>query len=106
VMNGYEAVVARLVHHRRAVVFLYLVAAAGLVGVLYLNLGTAIFPPTDKGQFMLRVKAPTGTRIERTEELAQEATRLIKEEVGPGNVGMTAGYVGMFPTNYPIQAIH
>jgi multidrug efflux pump subunit AcrB len=106
VMNGYEAVVARLVHYRGLLVPLYLAAAAGLVGALYLNLGTAIFPPTDKGQFMLRMKAPTGTRIERTEELAQEATRLIKDELGPGNVGMTAGYVGMFPTNYPIQAIH
>src|SRR5581483_4719559 len=106
VMNGYEAVVARIVHRRGLVVPLYLVTAAGLVGVLYLSLGTAIFPPTDKGQFMLRLKAPTGTRIERTEELTQEATRLIREELGPGNVGMTAGYVGAIPTNYPSQAIH
>jgi multidrug efflux pump subunit AcrB len=45
-------------------------------------------------------------RIERTEELTQEATRLIKEEVGAGGVDMTVGYVGMFPTNYPIQAVH
>ncbi|MDY3558098.1 efflux RND transporter permease subunit [Gemmata sp. JC673] len=106
VLDGYETVVARLVHFRYATVPLYLLAALALVALLYFNLGTAIFPPTDKGQFLLRLKAPTGTRIERTEELAQEATRLIKEEVGPENVEATVGYVGMFPTNYPIQAVH
>jgi multidrug efflux pump subunit AcrB len=106
VQARYEAVVARLVHHRRLTVVLYLAAAAGLVFAAYATLGTAIFPPTDQGQFLLRMRAPTGTRIERTEELAQEATRLIKEELGADRVAATVGYVGMFPTNYPIQAVH
>lgn len=105
-MDNYEAVVARIVYLRSITVPLYLLGAGALAALLYFTLGTAIFPPTDKGQFVLRLKAPTGTRIERTEELAQEATRLIKEEVGAGNVEATVGYVGMFPTNYPIQSIH
>ncbi|QJW93913.1 efflux RND transporter permease subunit [Frigoriglobus tundricola] len=105
-MDAYEAVVARIVYRKGLVAPGYLIAALALAALLYLNLGTAIFPPTDKGQFLLRLKAPTGTRIERTEELAQEATRLIKEEAGAGNVEATVGYIGMFPTNYPIQAIH
>ena len=41
-----------------------------------------------------------------TPVFAQEATRLIKEEMGAENVDATVGYIGMFPTNYPIQAIH
>ena len=102
-LSAYEAVVARAVHHRRAVVLLYLAAAAGLVFALYSHLGTAIFPPADKGQFVVRVKGPTGTRIERTEALAQEALRLIGDEAGAGNVAATVGYVGMIPTNYPVQ---
>lgn len=105
-LDAYEAVVARVVHLRWVVVPVYLLATGALIAGLYLTLGTSIFPPTDKGQFLLRIKAPTGTRIERTEELAQEATRLIKEEVGAGNVAATVGYIGMFPTNYPIQVVH
>jgi multidrug efflux pump subunit AcrB len=102
-LDAYERVVAWLVYHRRVVVVAYLGVALGLVFALYSYLGTAVFPPTDKGQFMIRMKGPTGTRIERTEELAQEATRLIKEELGAGNVTATVGYVGMIPTNYPVQ---
>ena len=105
-LAAYEGVVARVVHHRRIVVVAYLAGSAALVVALYTALGTAIFPPTDKGQFMLRLRGPVGTRIERTEELAQEATRLIKEELGPDRVAATVGYVGMIPTNYPIQAVH
>ena len=83
---------------------LYLPAALALAALIYLNLGTAIFPPTDKGQFMLRLKAPTGTRIERTEELALEATRLIKEELGADNVDATVGYVGTSRRVTPFRA--
>jgi multidrug efflux pump subunit AcrB len=104
--DRYEAVVARVVHHRQVAVLLYLAGAAALVAALYMTLGTAIFPPTDKGQFLLRMRAPTGTRVERTEELAQEATRLIREELGSDKVEATVGYIGMFPTNYPIQTVH
>jgi multidrug efflux pump subunit AcrB len=104
VTDLYEAVVARVVYLRYLVVPLYLAAAGAAVYLLYANLGTAVFPPTDKGQFLLRLKAPSGTRIERTEELAAEATRLIKETVGAGNVSATVGYIGTIPTNYPVQA--
>jgi multidrug efflux pump subunit AcrB len=104
-LSGYEAAVARVVHLRYLVVPGYLAGALALAALLYLGLGTSIFPPTDKGQFMLRLKAPTGTRTERTEELALEATRLIKEELGADNVEATVGYVGTLPTSYPVQGV-
>src|SRR5262249_25383108 len=105
-LNGYEAAVARVTALRWVVVPLYFASAIALAALLYLALGTAIFPPTDKGQFMLRLKAPTGTRIEWTEDLAQEAARLIKEELGPGNVEATVGYVGTLPSSYPVQGMY
>ena len=101
--DAYEAVVARLVRHRRWLVPAYLVLVGSAVVLLYSRLGTAVFPPCDQGQFLLRLKGPSGTRIERTEELAQEATRLLKEVAGPDNVTTTVGYIGMIPTNYPVQ---
>ncbi len=101
--DAYEAVAARLVHRRRWLVPAYLVLVGAADVLLYSRIGTAVFPPCDKGQFLLRLKGPSGTRIERTEELAQEATRLLKEVAGPDNVTTTVGYIGMIPTNYPVQ---
>jgi multidrug efflux pump subunit AcrB len=103
----YERLVARTIALRWVLAPVFLLAAAGGAVLLFTQLGTAIFPPADKGVFLLRMKAPTGTRIERTEELAQQALRLIEREAGgPQNVTMSVGYVGSFPTNYPIQAVH
>ena len=43
-----------------------------------------IFPDVDAGQFQLRLRAPTGTRIERTELIALRALDVIKQRGRPG----------------------
>jgi multidrug efflux pump subunit AcrB len=70
------------------------------------QLGTEIFPAVDAGQFQMRLRAPTGTRIEQTEALTQEALEFVKREVGPENVAITLGYVGVVPSSYPINAVY
>src|SRR5262249_41627795 len=65
-----------------------------------------IFPTVDEGQFQLRLRAPTGTRIERTEELAQQALEVVKDEVGADNVAISVGYVGYTPAAYPVNAVY
>ncbi|HMF14799.1 MAG TPA: efflux RND transporter permease subunit, partial [Gemmataceae bacterium] len=66
------------------------------------RLGTEIFPAVDTGQFQLRLRAPDGTRIERTEEIGKEALRFIGED----KVAVSLGYVGLIPSSYPINNIY
>ena len=47
------------------------------------GLGTELFPRVDTGQFQLRIRAPAGTRLERTEEIVRGVDQAIREEVGP-----------------------
>ncbi len=106
VTDAYGRLVTFTIRHRRAVVAGYLaVSAAVLVGAAP-RVGREIFPVVDSGQFQLRIKGPTGTRIERTEELAREAVRRIGEAVGPENLETTVGYVGVAPSSYPINAVY
>ena len=42
----------------------YVVAAGLIIWLVGGHLGTEIFPKVDAGQFQLRLRAPTGTRIE------------------------------------------
>jgi multidrug efflux pump subunit AcrB len=91
---------------RWVVVPAYLVAALLAVGLLGLMLGREIFPLVDAGQFQLRLRGPDGTRIEQTEEIVREALDFIGKEVGPENVQITLGYVGVVPVNYPINSIY
>src|SRR5262249_8993523 len=81
--------------------------AAALIATFFLGrlLGLELFPPVDAGQFQFRLRAPDGTRIEETEEIAREALDFIGKEVGPDNVEITLGYVGVVPSSYPINSI-
>jgi len=78
----------------------------GLVWLLGGRLGTEIFPTVDAGQFQLRLRAPTGTRIERTEVIAKNVLDAIKAEVGADNVEISLAFVGVQPPNFPINTIY
>ena len=62
--------------------------------------------PRGAGQFQLRLRAPTGTRIERTELIALKALDVIQDEAGPENVEITTGLIGVQPASYPINTIY
>lgn len=81
------------------------IIAIGLLVVGW-RLGTDIFPTVDTGQFQVRLRAPAGTRVERTEEMTLKALDLIKSEAGPANVAITLAFVGAQPPSYPINSIY
>jgi multidrug efflux pump subunit AcrB len=83
----------------------YIVSIGLVIWLVGGQLGREIFPAVDTGQFQLRLRAPDGTRIERTEQIAVQALDLIKEEVGADNVELSVGYVGLVPSSYPINNI-
>ncbi len=69
------------------------------------GLGTEIFPKVDSGQFQLRLRAPDGTPLEDTEELAKDVLDAIAKEIGPDNVDITVSLIGTASYNYPINSI-
>jgi multidrug efflux pump subunit AcrB len=91
---------------RWAVAAIYSVVSIGLVVLLLPRIGREIFPTVDAGQFQLRLKAPTGTRIERTEVMALKAIEVIQRAVGPENVAITTAFIGVQPPSYPINTIY
>lgn len=84
----------------------YFVICGLIVVLVGPRLGSEIFPKVDAGQFQLRMRAPTGTRIERTESLLLQTLETIKGEVGAEKVAVSLAYVGVQPSSYPINTIH
>ena len=103
IYSGYVATVVKL---RWPVAALYLAAAGLLIWVLFPRLGSELFPTVDAGQFKLRLRAATGTRIERTELIALKALEIIKKEIGEQNIDITSDFVGVQPASYPINTIY
>ena len=76
---------------------------AGLAGIsllaltLYPLLGVSFFPRTDPGQFVINVKAPSGTRVELTEEYVKQVENIIREVVPPKELQMVVSNIGITP---------
>jgi multidrug efflux pump subunit AcrB len=80
VRNGYSGLLTSLVAHRK--VFIPAFLGACLCGVFLVPwLGQDFFPDTDSGQFILHVRARTGTRIEETARLFDLVEDVIRQNI-------------------------
>jgi multidrug efflux pump subunit AcrB len=73
---------------------------------LYPFLGVALFPRTDASEFVINLKAPSGTRIEDTGALVKTVEDLVRKVVAPkdldiivSNIGVTPGFSSIYTSN-------
>ncbi len=99
----YRNYVAWVVALRWPVAGGYLLASAAALLLLLPTLGIEIFPVANPLQFRMRLRAPTGTRIERTELVALKALELIRQEAG--EIEISIGFIGTQPASYPVSTI-
>ncbi len=66
-------------------------------------LGVAFFPRTDPGQFVINVKAPSGTRIELTNDYIARVEDDIRQVIGKDDLGMIVSNIGV---NADLSAIY
>jgi multidrug efflux pump subunit AcrB len=76
--DSYAELLTRLLT-RRLIVPIAAVAVLALGTVMYLFVGRDFFPVIDGGQIQLHVRAPAGTRIERTEQIFEAVENKIRE---------------------------
>ncbi len=92
----YEHLLDRVLNHKGAVI-----AAAAILFVVSMAafplLGTELFPRTDAGQFVIQFRAPLGTRIELTEQLAARLENTIKEVIPAGELSTIVSNIGLEP---------
>jgi multidrug efflux pump subunit AcrB len=89
-----------------------LATVLGITGIFLLSLGLypligeAYFPRTDPSQFVINLKAATGTRIELTDQLVQQVEQVVRETVPTNdlkiivsNIGVTPGFSSIYTPN-------
>ncbi|HZY83918.1 MAG TPA: efflux RND transporter permease subunit, partial [Gemmataceae bacterium] len=75
--DAYAGSLRVVMHVRWVLVPVYLATAGLLIWLVGRQVGQEVFPAVDTGQFQLRLRAPTGTRIEVTEQLAVQALEAV-----------------------------
>jgi len=102
----YVRFVEAVVRRRKIVLAAYAGACAVFILFVGSRLGTEIFPTGAVGEFRLRLRAPDGTHIDKTEQIALAVLDTIRDKVGADKIAITLGYVGVVPSSYPINAVY
>ncbi len=89
-----------------------LATVLGISGIFLLSLslyplvGKSYFPRTDPGQFVINLKAPTGTRLELTDQMVAQVEQIVRAVVPPrelrilvSNIGTTPGFSSIYTPN-------
>jgi HAE1 family hydrophobic/amphiphilic exporter-1 len=94
VLNVYERMVRSAVRVPLLTVGV-LMGAFALSLLLFPLLGLSFFPRSDAGQFTINLKAPTGSRLELTNEYVAKVEDLVKRNIAPDDFRITVSNIGV-----------
>jgi len=92
----YDRAVAGILRRPALTLAGFTVAFAASLAIMPL-LGLSFFPRTDAGQFVINLKAPTGSRLSVTENEVIKVENLIRQVVQPEDLGMIVSNIGATP---------
>jgi multidrug efflux pump subunit AcrB len=95
-LNRYEMVVSRVMLRPVGSIWI-LFALFGASLLLFPLIGVSFFPKTDAGQFVVNLKAPSGTRLVDTEKEVAKVEQLIRRTVSQHDMGMIVSNIGVDP---------
>ena len=95
-LNVYEKAVQKALDFPRATVA-GVMALFLLSFLLYPFIGVSFFPRTDAGQFIINMKAPTGTRLEITNEYVKRVEDIVRQVVPAKDLSTIVSNIGVFP---------
>lgn len=103
---GYMKLIDTLLPKRKFVALAYLIGITALAVVMINVIGQDVFPKVNSSQFQLRMRAPDGTRIERTELKALAVLKEMENMVGKEHIGISSVYVGNHPALFSVSPIY
>jgi multidrug efflux pump subunit AcrB len=92
--------------NRKWIVVVYAVVACALAFLMFNIIGRDVLPKVNSGTFQVRLRAPDGTRLERTEGVTIEALHVLSDLVGRKNIEVTSAFVGQHPGQFSTSPIY
>ena len=92
--TAYVLLLSNLLTHRKQFIFGFLFFCLGSCGIFAL-LGRDLFPLVDTGEIKLHLRAPSGTRVERTAIIADEVQTVIRKVIPEKDLAGVLDNVGL-----------
>ncbi len=95
----YLAVLAWVLTNRRTVLAVF-VGVVVFTAILVPFVGRDFFPRVDAGQIKLHLRAPAGTRLEATEQVAAQTAEIVRGVIPEDEVGSIISNIGLTSERY------
>jgi multidrug efflux pump subunit AcrB len=104
--DGFLNLINKILPHRKMVVSAYLLVATGLTVLFFTTIGSDVLPTVNSSQFQIRLRAPDGTRIDRTEDKVRMVLSEIEGLVGKEKVAISSVFIGQHPSTFAVSPIY
>ena len=95
-LAGYRILVLKILRVPRTTLVVFGAAFAASLAIFPL-LDLSFFPRTDAGQFVMTIKAPSGTRLVETEKEIARVEAIVHQVVSPDDLQMVVSNIGVDP---------
>lgn len=102
----YSNLLQRLMNSKKIIVSISLVLILALVAIMYQFTGKDVLPNVNSSQFQVRITAPEGTRIEKTEEKVKAVLHQLGTLIGKDKIAISSAYVGLHPSSFAVSPIY
>lgn len=96
----------RLMPKRKLIVTVILVAVSACAFLMYSVTGKDVLPRVNSSQFQVRIKAPEGTRIEKTEQKVKAVLRELETLIGKEHIAISSTFIGQHPSSFAVSPIY
>ncbi|HEV2353978.1 MAG TPA: efflux RND transporter permease subunit, partial [Puia sp.] len=96
----------RIMPFRLPIAVAYILLGLGGAFLLINSIGRDVLPKSNQGQFQVRMRAPDGTRVERSEEYMIRTLHILDSMVGHENIAVTSALVGMHSAQFSTDPIY
>ena len=104
--NRYLKFMDRMFPWRAPITIIYFLGISALAAILFLHIGRDVLPRVNSSQFQVRLRAPDGTRLERTEDRMLQTLKVLDTLVGHDNISITSAFVGQHPSSFSTDPIY
>lgn len=106
IRNRFVSFLQRMFPYRKPIVLVYAVVVIALTALLLSSIGRDVLPKVNSRQFQVRLRAPDGLRIERTEERLNQAVAILQSMIGKDKIAISSAYIGQHPGQFSISPIY
>ena len=104
--DRYSNLLKRLLEYKRLIVSFSLVLILALAAIMYQFTGKDVLPNVNSSQFQVRITAPEGTRIEKTEEKVKAVLQQLNNLIGKDKIAISSAYIGLHPSSFAVSPIY